>query len=114
GGKAVPLMRALRPEAIVDGAVSRERLKDWIAEDPQALARIEEIVHPLVAEDRAEFIARAEADIVVLDIPLLYETNGAGHMDAVIVVTAPAEVQRARVLERPGMTEAQFASILAK
>ena len=114
GGAGVDAIRGMRPEAIVDGAVSRAALKDWIASEPTALSRIEAVIHPLVAADRAAFIARSDAEIVVLDIPLLFETGQGDDMDAVVVVTAPADVQRARVLARPGMTEAQFEKILAR
>ena len=115
GGAAVPAIGELCPDAIQDGAVSREALKAWIADDPSALRRIEAVVHPLVAADRAAFIeAQGVAPLVVLDIPLLYETGAEAGLDAVLVVTAPPEVQRARVMQRPGMTEAQFETILAK
>jgi dephospho-CoA kinase len=115
GGAAVPAIGELCPDAIQEGAVSREALKAWIADDPSALRRIEAVVHPLVAADRAAFIeAQAAAPLVVLDIPLLYETGAEAGLDAVLVVTAPPEVQRARVMQRPGMTEAQFETILAK
>jgi dephospho-CoA kinase len=115
GGAAVPAIATLRPDAIHEGAVSREALKTWIADDPSALRRIEAVVHPLVAADRAAFIeAQGAAPLVVLDIPLLYEIGAEAALDAVLVVTAPPEVQRARVMQRPGMTEAQFDTILAK
>jgi len=118
GGPAGPALAALCAEAVgPDGAVDRAALKAWMARDPGALARIEAVVHPLVAADRAEFIARAAAQgapAVVLDIPLLFETGADAGMDRVVVVSAPAEVQRARVLARPGMTEAQFDMILAR
>ena len=114
GGAAVEPMRAAFPEAIVDGAVSRDILKRIIGETPEALRRIEAIVHPLVAEDRAEFARTARADIIVLDIPLLFETGGNAAMDAVVVVTTSAEEQRRRVLERGSMSEAQFETIRAK
>jgi dephospho-CoA kinase len=114
GGAAVAPMALLRPQAVVAGAVSRPALKAWIAADPKALHQIEAVVHPLVAADRARFLRDSPSDIVVLDIPLLFETGAEAHCDAVIVVTAPPEVQRQRVLERPGMTEAQFDLILAK
>lgn len=117
GGAGVAAIAALRPEAIVGGAVDRTRLKDWIAADPAALARIEAAIHPLVAADRAAFVERAAlsgAGLVLLDIPLLFETGADATVDATLVVTAPAEVQRARVLARPGMTEAQLATILAR
>ena len=114
GGAAVEPMSRLRPQAVIDGEVSRAALRDWIAEDPGALARIEAVVHPLVAADRAEFVRRTEADIIVVDIPLLFETKGEGAVDLVVVVSAPPEVQRERVLARPDMTEARFKAILAK
>ncbi len=114
GGAAVAPIAALRPGAVVDGAVDRAALKRWIDEDRDALSRIEDIVHPLVAADRAAFLERTEADVVLLDIPLLFEAGRQGDMDAVVVVSAPPEVQRARVLERGTMTETQFETILAK
>lgn len=117
GAPGVAAIAALRPEAIIDGAVDRARLKEWIATDPEALTRIEAAIHPLVAADRAAFVdraAKAGADLVLLDIPLLFETGAEAALDATLVVTAPAEVQRARVLARPGMTETQLAAILAR
>ena len=114
GGAAVEGIGALHPPAIVDGAVDRAVLKNWIAEDPAALPRIEAVVHPLVAKDRAAFIAGCDADIAVLDIPLLFETGSPDAFDLVAVVSAPAEMQRERVLARPGMTEAHFQRILSK
>ncbi|WP_341214273.1 dephospho-CoA kinase [uncultured Limimaricola sp.] len=114
GGAAVGPMGAAFPEAIVDGAVSRDRLKAIIASDATALPRIEAIVHPLVQADREAFVAAQTSDIVVLDVPLLFETGGETQMDAVVVVSAPLEVQVARVLARPGMTRAQLDRILAR
>jgi len=114
GGAAVEPMRAAFPDAIVDGAVSREKLREIIAADPAALPRIERIVHPLVGLDRKDFIGRVDADIVVLDIPLLFEGGNEGAFDAVVVVSAPEAVQRERVLARGTMTEAQFEAIRAK
>ncbi|WP_343080414.1 dephospho-CoA kinase [Ostreiculturibacter nitratireducens] len=117
GGAAVPEIARLRPEAIRDGGVDRATLKAWIAEDPTALSRIEAVVHPLVAADRAAFIRDAGengATLVVLDIPLLFETGADAWLDATLVVTAPPEVQQERVLSRPGMTEAQFQMILSR
>ncbi len=114
GGLAVAPMAEAFPDAIVDKAVSRDALRDIISEDPDALKRIEAIVHPLVARDRQEFIDAASADIVVLDIPLLFEGGGERNMDAVVVVSAPEDVQRARVLARGTMSEAQFEAIKAK
>lgn len=115
GGDAVAPLAALHPGAVTAGAVDRAALRDWIAADPGALRQIEGVVHPLVARARAGFLAaHAAAPLVVLDVPLLFETGGEGYCDAVLVVTAPPEVQRARVLSRPGMTEGHFQTILAK
>lgn len=113
-GAAVAPMQAAFPDAIENGAVSRTALKRIIAEDPTALRRIEAIVHPLVAQDRAAFVASATSDILVFDIPLLFETGGDAAMDAVAVVTIDADTQRDRVLARGTMTEAQFEAIRAK
>lgn len=114
GGAAVAPMQAAFPTAIEADAVSRAALKEIIAADPTALPRIESIVHPLVAQDRATFLAEAHSDIAVLDIPLLFETGGNAAMDAVVCVTIPDAVQRDRVLARGTMTEAQFDAIRAK
>lgn len=114
GGAAVAAIAALCPEAVSDAGVSRDALKAWIARDAQALRRIEGVVHPLVAADREAFLATATADIVVCDIPLLYENGMERAFDLVAVASAPADVQRTRVLARPGMTEAQFVAMLAK
>lgn len=118
GGPAGPMLAPLCPDAVgPDGAVDRDVLKAWIARDPQALQRIEAVVHPLVVADRAAFIARAEqagAPAVVLDIPLLFETGADAGMDRVVVVSAPPDIQRERVLSRPGMNAAQFETILAR
>ncbi|MCC5991648.1 MAG: dephospho-CoA kinase [Rhodobacteraceae bacterium] len=112
GGAAVEAVGALCPDAVVGGEVDRARLKDWLAENPARLARLEAAVHPLVAADRAAFIAQAAAPLVVLDIPLLFETGA--DVDGVLVVSAPEAVQRARVLARPGMTHAHLDAILAR
>ncbi len=114
GGAAVEPMRDAFPSAIVAHSVSREALKQIIANDPDALKAMEKIVHPLVASDRASFRAASSADILVLDIPLLFETGGEAAMDAVACVSIPAEEQRRRVMARGTMSEAQFAQILAK
>ena len=114
GGAAVAPVGAAFPEAVLDGAISREALKKIIAADPSALGRLEKIVHPLVAQDRAAFIAANPAPIVVVDIPLLYETGAEAWLDSVLVVSVSPEAQRARVLARPGMTEAQFQAILSR
>ncbi|WP_204112596.1 dephospho-CoA kinase [Shimia biformata] len=114
GGAAVAPIAAALPNAIVDGAVSRDRLKAMIAQDPAVLKQIEAIVHPLVANDRATFIQNATADIVVLDIPLLFETGGNVAMDAVACVTVSPEIQKSRVLARGTMSADQFHAILDK
>lgn len=105
------------PEAVGEGGVDREKLSGLVLNDAVALADLEAIVHPLVGADRGAFIdeaARAGAEIVVLDIPLLFEKGSEKFFDVVVVVSAPADVQRARVLARPGMTEKKFRSILMK
>lgn len=114
GGAAVAPMADAFPEAIFDGAVSREVLKQLISADASVLKRIEAIVHPLVGADRAEFIAAAEADILVFDIPLLFETGGDQAMDATATVYVDADTQKKRVMARGTMTEAQFEAIRAK
>ena len=115
GGKGVPFIEKAFPDAVVDGAVDRARLANLVLGDADAVKKLEAIVHPLVGEDREAFMAAAEntgADAVVLDIPLLFENGLEKFFDAVVVVSAPAEVQRARVLARPGMTEEKFEAIL--
>ena len=114
GGAAVAPMQARFPEAIVEGAVSREKLKEIIAKTPEALKEIETVVHPLVGQDRAEFIEASQAEIIVFDIPLLFETGGNARMDAIAVVSIGADEQRRRVLERGTMSAAQFEAIKAK
>ncbi|WP_279512627.1 dephospho-CoA kinase [Meridianimarinicoccus aquatilis] len=112
-GAAVDAIARLHPDAVEGGAVSRPALKAWIAKDPKALGKIEAIVHPLVSADRAAFLADTQSDIAVLDIPLLFEGGTKDAFDAVAVVSAPADIQRARVLARPGTTDAHFERILA-
>lgn len=114
GGEAVEPLRQLHPSAIKDGAVDRAALKNWISKDPSALSKVEQIVHPLVASDRAMFLKAAKADIVLLDIPLLFETGANEQVDMVVVVSVSEEIQRARVMARGTMTEDQFRAILAK
>jgi len=111
GGAAVPAIAALCPDAIVDGAVSRAALRAWIARDDGALGRIEAAVHPLVATDRADFIANCRDPIALVDVPLLFETEAAAAVDLVVVASAPHDIQRQRVLSRPGMTPDLFARI---
>jgi dephospho-CoA kinase len=114
GGLAVGPVSKLVPEAEKYGSIDRSVLKQWLLNRPEAMAELEAVVHPLVASDRAAFLEKANADIVVLDIPLLFERGIEQEMDAVLVVTAPAELQRARVLSRSGMNERQFLDILAR
>ncbi|MBB5221581.1 dephospho-CoA kinase [Amaricoccus macauensis] len=115
GGGAVAAIAGLAPDAVIDGEVRRERLRDAIAADPALLDRIEAAVHPLVAADRLGFLAgHQDEPVVVLDIPLLFEGGSADVVDEILVVSAPAEVQRARVLARPGMDIASFERILAR
>ena len=116
GGAAVPLVEAAFPGVTVDGAIDRNLLGAQVLGKPEALARLNKIVHPLMGERRAAFFDDARAkgvSIVVLDIPLLFETGGEKNVDATVVVTAPADVQRARVLARPGMTAEKLEAILA-
>jgi len=117
GGAAVEPLRAEFPDAIVDDAVDRVKLSKLVLDDKAALKKLEGIVHPLVGATQMQFLkdaSAANAAMAVLDIPLLYETGGETRVDAVVVVSAPADVQRARVLDRPGMTEEKFEQILAK
>ena len=114
GGAAVQPLSAEFPVAIEDGVVSRQKLKQIIATDPDALTCIEKIVHPLVAQDRAAFKVAHNNPLLVFDIPLLFETNADTWLSSVLVVSVPPEVQRARVLGRPGMTEEQLDAILAR
>ncbi|MGJ5617715.1 dephospho-CoA kinase [Sulfitobacter sp. MF3-043] len=114
GGPAVDPVGALFPQAIVDGCVSRSELKKIISETPEALIQIEQIVHPLVAKDRSDFIEAAKNDVVVLDMPLLFETGAEAQMDAVVCVTVSEEIQQNRVMERGTMTAEQFEAIKAK
>ena len=114
GGAAVAPVGEVFPEAIIDETVSREILKQIIGRDPEALKRIEAIVHPLLAADRGAFINDPQSDILVFDIPLLFETGGNTAMDAVACVTVPPETQRERVMARGTMTAEQFEAIVAK
>lgn len=115
GGEAAPKIAAVWPKAVHEGQVDRAELKRWIAEEPDALKILEEIVHPLVAKDRAAFLeSHKSAGLVVLDIPLLFETGGDARMDGVLVVSVHADIQRKRVLERDTMTPEMFESILSR
>ena len=117
GGAAVEPVEALIPGAATADGLDREAMRAALDAEPALFAKLEAIVHPLVREDREAFLASAReegAAVALLDIPLLYETGGEAACDAVVVVTAPAAVQRARVLVRPGMTEARLDAILAR
>ncbi|WP_332640234.1 dephospho-CoA kinase [Brevundimonas sp.] len=117
GGAAVEPVGEAFPGVVVDGAVDRTKLAEALGRDDQAFRRLETIVHPLVMAHRLEDLAAAEARgvrLAVLDIPLLFETGGDAAVDAVVVATAPAEVQAARVLARPGMTRERFEAILTR
>jgi dephospho-CoA kinase len=115
GGAAVAALSRMFPAAVQDGGISRDALRRAIADDPTALTRIETVVHPLVAADRAAFRAAHDAaPLVLFDLPLLFETGSAAWFDAVAVVTAPPAVQAARVLSRPGMTRERFDMLLAR
>ena len=114
GGTAVAPFEAAFPDAVIDGAVSRSALKEIIERDPAVLKQIEAIVHPLVGQDRATFLEQTQADIVVLDIPLLFETGGDARVDATACVVTDDATQEARVMERGTMTREQFLAIKAK
>jgi len=111
-GEASAMIEAAFPGSTKNGVVDRAALARQVTGDAKALGRLESLMHPLVAERRAQFLEEAEAPIVLLDIPLLLETGI--QTDAVVVATAPAHVQRQRVLARPGMTEAKFEALLAR
>jgi len=116
-GEAAPLIESAFPGTTSDGKVDRTRLAAKVLGDDAALARLEAIVHPLVSKARDAFLAEAQAygaPVVLLDVPLLFETGGERGCDAVVVVSAPADVQRRRALERPGMTEEKFAVLVGK
>jgi dephospho-CoA kinase len=116
-GEAVAAIEAAFPGTTSDGKIDRNKLAAKVIDDKAALTRLESIVHPLVAKAREKFLADAQArgaPVVVLDIPLLFEIGGSSSCDAVVVVSAPAQIQRARAFARPGMTEDKFAALLAK
>jgi dephospho-CoA kinase len=116
-GEAVPLIERAFPGSTSGGKVNRNTLAAMVLNDQAALARLEAIIHPLVTASREKFLAQAQArgaPIVVVDIPLLFEIMAESRCDAVVVVSAPAEIQRVRALDRPGMTEEKFATLLAK
>jgi dephospho-CoA kinase len=116
-GEAVPLIERAFPGSAPGGKVDRNKLAAMVINDNAALTRLEAIVHPLVFAAREKFLAEAKArgvPVVLLDVPLLFETGAERHCDAVIVVSAPAEVQRQRAFGRPGMTEDKLTALLAK
>jgi len=115
GGALVARIEEAFPDTTGPGGVDRTALREAVFGRPEAYARLEALVHPAVAQARAAFLeAHGEAPLVVLDVPLLFEAGGWQAVDRIAVVSAPAETQRARVLARPGMTEARFAEILAR
>jgi dephospho-CoA kinase len=116
-GDAAPLIEQAFPGTTADGKVDREKLGRAVLGDAAAIKKLEQLIHPLVRKDEERFLGEAAqtgAEVAVLDIPLLFETGGDERCDAVVVVSAPADVQRARAFERPGMTEAKFQALLAK
>lgn len=116
-GEATPLIEAAFPGTTQGGTVDRTRLGQRVLGNKEAIERLEQIVHPLVTQARERFLAEAErsgAAVAVLDVPLLLETGGDKRCDAVVVVSAPAEMQRARAFERPGMSDDKLSAILAK
>ena len=116
-GEAVPLIETAFPGTTADGRVVRERLAARVFADPQALARLESIVHPPVRAAEKAFLADAAAkgaNVAVLNIPLLFETGADQRVDAILVVTAPADVQKARIFARPNMTEEKFKAMLSR
>jgi len=115
--EATPLIEAAFPGTTAGGKVNRDKLAQRVLGDTAAIKKLEAIVHPLVRNAEERFLTEAErkgATVAVLDIPLLFETGGDKRCDAVVMVSAPPDVQRARAFERPGMTEQKFAALLAK
>lgn len=116
GGVALPAIEAAFPGAVEDDVLNRVMLRNHVFEEPEARQVLESIIHPMVSDLRRKFLADAEQDkqpFVVLDVPLLYETGGDAACDFVLVVSAPEDVQRARVLDRPGMDEDIFNQVVA-
>lgn len=116
-GRAAPMIEAEFPGVTDAAGVDRDKLAKHVLNDPAALRRLEGIVHPLVRSEEMRFVdeaARAGAPVAILDIPLLFETGADRRVDAIVVVTAPAQMQHARALERTGMTEEKFQALLAK
>jgi dephospho-CoA kinase len=116
-GEAVPAIEAAFPGTTENGKVDRDRLSARVVHDPAAIKRLEEIVHPMLGASRQKFLRDAEqsgAPVAVVDVPLLFETGGERNVDAVVVVTTSAELQRERILSRPNMTAQKFEGILAR
>jgi dephospho-CoA kinase len=117
GGAAVSPLQKLVPQAIADGAVDRQALSAAIRQKPELLAEVEKAVHPLVRQAQEDFLKECQtqgADLAVLDIPLLFETGRDAEVDVIVVVSAPAEIQRERALARPGMTVEKLDQLLAR
>jgi dephospho-CoA kinase len=117
GGAAVPIIRAVFPDAIIDGAIYRGQLSKHFQKDPLHIQVLESFIHPLVGEARAEAMKEAVAmgkEIMVFDVPLLFETGGDQFVDKIVVVSAAADVQRERVMSRPDMTQEKFEMILSR
>ena len=116
-GEAAPLIEAAFPGSTAGGKVDRQKLTAMVINDKTALKRLEGIVHPLVGAARSRFLSDAgisDTPIVLIDIPLLFEIGGESRCDAIVVVSAPAEMQQARAMQRPGMTEEKFTALVAK
>jgi dephospho-CoA kinase len=116
-GEAAPAIEAAFPGTTGDGKVDRVRLSARVVHDPAAMKKLEGIVHPMLGASRQEFLQDAErsgAPVAVIDIPLLFETGGEKRVDAVVVVTTTAEIQRERILSRPNMSEEKLQAILAR
>ena len=116
-GRAAPAVERLFPGTVRSGVVDRGILAARVLDDPAALKALEALVHPMVREEERAFLeasGQAGTPLVVLDIPLLFETGGEARVDRILVVSAPADVQRARVLARPGMTEPKYDAIVAR
>lgn len=116
-GEAVAAIEAAFPGTTANGKVDRNRLSARVVHDPAAMSKLEEIVHPMLGASRQKFLRDAErsgAPVAVVDVPLLFETGGERRVDAVVVVTTSAELQRERILARPDMTEEKLAAILAR
>ena len=116
-GEAVTLIEAAFPGVTADSAVDRARLAERVVDDSAALVRLEAIVHPLVRQNEEAFLAKAWAGgrrLVVVDVPLLFETGATERFDVIVVVSADPKIQRERVLARPGMTEEKFARLLSR